>query len=289
MIGIELGAPGDRWARVNWRLIQMASEGLFPQLIVIPLHRDHGVITMAAGKNDVIKLLPPLTLSEAEARALPRRLRRGARRLRGRRGKNWSVVRDIATATLRRARAAVRTTARATAPFRGRPVDPVRGRTSAWSRARPASSAGAWPSGWCATATRCAAWCARAATPRCSSELGVELAVGDLTRSASLARAATGCQLRLSLRRAGVRLGHHPGDRARSTSRAPATCSSACAAASVQALRPLQHHRRLRLSGRRRGRGDLLATRFRNWYAQTKLAAEAEVRRVGHERTAWTR
>ena len=43
----------------------MASEGLFPQLIVIPLHRDHGVITMAAGKNDVIKLLPPLTLSEA--------------------------------------------------------------------------------------------------------------------------------------------------------------------------------------------------------------------------------
>ena len=45
----------------------MASEGLFPQLVVIPLHRDHGVITMAAGKNDVIKLLPPLTLSEGEA------------------------------------------------------------------------------------------------------------------------------------------------------------------------------------------------------------------------------
>jgi len=28
-------------------LIHLASEGLFPQLIVIPLHRDHGVITMA--------------------------------------------------------------------------------------------------------------------------------------------------------------------------------------------------------------------------------------------------
>ncbi|MHB8243667.1 MAG: aspartate aminotransferase family protein, partial [Solirubrobacteraceae bacterium] len=66
MVGIELHAPSSRVARLNWRLIHLASEGLFPQLIVIPLHRDHGVITMAAGKNDVIKLLPPLTLSESE-------------------------------------------------------------------------------------------------------------------------------------------------------------------------------------------------------------------------------
>src|SRR5271154_5385867 len=69
IFGIELGAPRTRIARLNWRLIHMASEGLFPQLIVIPLHRDHGVITMAAGKNDVIKLLPPLTLSERAARS----------------------------------------------------------------------------------------------------------------------------------------------------------------------------------------------------------------------------
>ena len=66
-------ARAGRVARVNWRLIHIASEGLFPQLVVIPLHRDHGVITMAAGKNDVIKLLPPLTLSDAEAAQLPRR------------------------------------------------------------------------------------------------------------------------------------------------------------------------------------------------------------------------
>ncbi len=67
MIGIELGAPGSRMGRLTWRLAHMASGGLFPQLIVIPLHRDHGVITMASGKNDVIKLLPPLTLSGPEA------------------------------------------------------------------------------------------------------------------------------------------------------------------------------------------------------------------------------
>ena len=102
MIGIELGAPSSRVARLNWRLIHMASEGLFPQLIVIPLHRDHGVITMAAGKNDVIKLLPPLTLSETEARSFLDALDAVLADCHGAASKNWAVVRDIATATLRR-------------------------------------------------------------------------------------------------------------------------------------------------------------------------------------------
>jgi ornithine--oxo-acid transaminase len=102
MIGIELGAPKTRLARLNWRLIHMASEGLFPQLVVIPLHRDHRVITMAAGKNDVIKLLPPLTLSEPEARSFLAALDAVLADLHGPASKSWSVVRDIATATLRR-------------------------------------------------------------------------------------------------------------------------------------------------------------------------------------------
>jgi ornithine--oxo-acid transaminase len=102
MIGIELGAPSTRMARLNWRLIHMASEGLFPQLIVIPLHRDHGVITMAAGKNDVIKLLPPLTLSESEARSFLDALDAVLAECSGSSSKNLAIVRDIATTTLRR-------------------------------------------------------------------------------------------------------------------------------------------------------------------------------------------
>jgi ornithine--oxo-acid transaminase len=102
MIGIELGAPSTRMARLNWRLIHMASEGLFPQLIVIPLHRDHGVITMAAGKNDVIKLLPPLTLSENEARSFLDALDIVLAECHGGSSKNLAVVREIATTTLRR-------------------------------------------------------------------------------------------------------------------------------------------------------------------------------------------
>jgi acetylornithine/succinyldiaminopimelate/putrescine aminotransferase len=102
MIGIELGPPSARAARLNWRLIHLASEGLFPQLIVIPLHRDHGVITMAAGKNDVIKLLPPLTLSEPEAQSFLGALDAVLADCQEHSSRNLAVVRDIATATLRR-------------------------------------------------------------------------------------------------------------------------------------------------------------------------------------------
>ena len=102
MIGIELGPPSSRRARMSWKLIHMASEGLFPQLVVIPLHRDHGVITMAAGKNDVIKLLPPMTLFEDEARSFLDALDAVLADVHGGAGRNGSVVRDIATATLRR-------------------------------------------------------------------------------------------------------------------------------------------------------------------------------------------
>jgi acetylornithine/succinyldiaminopimelate/putrescine aminotransferase len=102
MLGIELCAPRSRIGRLRWRLIQMASEGLFPQLIVIPLHRDHGVITMAAGKNDVIKLLPPLTLTEEEAGSFLRSLDVVLADCQGDTGKNWTLVRDIALAAMAR-------------------------------------------------------------------------------------------------------------------------------------------------------------------------------------------
>ncbi len=102
MLGIELQAPRSRKAQLAVKLMRMASEGLFPQLVVIPLHRDHGVITMAAGKNDVIKLLPPLTLSDAEAQTFLAALDLVLSDCEAGVGKNWSVVRDIATATLRR-------------------------------------------------------------------------------------------------------------------------------------------------------------------------------------------
>jgi 4-aminobutyrate aminotransferase-like enzyme len=106
MLGLELRPPNSRIARLSWRLMQMASDGLFPQLIVIPLHRDHGVITMAAGKNDVIKLLPPLTLSEDEARSFLDALDAVLAECATDASKNWGVVRDIAVSAMSRKRRA---------------------------------------------------------------------------------------------------------------------------------------------------------------------------------------
>jgi hypothetical protein len=57
---------------------------------------------MAAGKNDVIKLLPPLTLSDAEAGSFLEALDAVLADCAGSAGRNWGVVRDIATATIRR-------------------------------------------------------------------------------------------------------------------------------------------------------------------------------------------
>jgi ornithine--oxo-acid transaminase len=104
MVGFELRAPSSRAARFSWRLMQMASEGLHPQLIVIPLHRDHGVITMAAGKNDVIKLLPPLTVSEEEVRSFLDALDAVLADCETDASKNWGVVRDIAVNAISRKR-----------------------------------------------------------------------------------------------------------------------------------------------------------------------------------------
>jgi ornithine--oxo-acid transaminase len=102
MVGIELQPPSSPAARMSVRLIKQASEGLFPQLVVIPLHRDHHIVTFAAGKNDVIKLLPPLTLTVEQAQTFLDALDAVLTDCSSGGGKNWGVVRDIATATLRR-------------------------------------------------------------------------------------------------------------------------------------------------------------------------------------------
>jgi hypothetical protein len=57
---------------------------------------------MAAGKNDVIKLLPPLTLSEDEAGCFLEALEAVLAECQAETGRNWAVVRDIARAAIAR-------------------------------------------------------------------------------------------------------------------------------------------------------------------------------------------
>ena len=54
--------------RAQWRLLETLRTGLFTQLVVVPLFRDHGILTQVAGDHqNVLKILPPLITTQAQA------------------------------------------------------------------------------------------------------------------------------------------------------------------------------------------------------------------------------
>jgi ornithine--oxo-acid transaminase len=67
MIGIEFGRPRSLKLRTGWAMLQKARRGLFAQMVVVPMYQRHRVLTQVAGDfMDVVKLLPPLTITEAD-------------------------------------------------------------------------------------------------------------------------------------------------------------------------------------------------------------------------------
>jgi len=67
MIGIEFGPPRSLKLKASWGALEMANKGLFCQLIIIPLFKDHKILTQVAGHGiHTIKLLPPLVMTESD-------------------------------------------------------------------------------------------------------------------------------------------------------------------------------------------------------------------------------
>jgi ornithine--oxo-acid transaminase len=65
MIGVEFGRPESLRLKAAWKLLAMANESLFSQMILMPLFKDHRILAQVAGHNsNVIKLLPPLVITE---------------------------------------------------------------------------------------------------------------------------------------------------------------------------------------------------------------------------------
>jgi ornithine--oxo-acid transaminase len=51
----------------SWRMLERVQTGLFAQLVVVPLFGKHKILTQVAGHDsNVVKILPPLVLSEAD-------------------------------------------------------------------------------------------------------------------------------------------------------------------------------------------------------------------------------
>ena len=67
MIAIDFARPQSFDLRTEWDLIETAREGLFGQVITIPLFADHKILCQVAGTNShAVKFLPPLTISESD-------------------------------------------------------------------------------------------------------------------------------------------------------------------------------------------------------------------------------
>ena len=69
MWAIEFGPPAGRAARRVWDMVERRQPGLFAQVVVIPLFREHRILTQVAGHHmNVIKAIPPLVIAEEDVR-----------------------------------------------------------------------------------------------------------------------------------------------------------------------------------------------------------------------------
>jgi ornithine--oxo-acid transaminase len=67
MIGLIFGEPKSRAARARFKMMELTRKGLFAQMIVVPLFHRHQILTQVAADNvNIIKLLPPLNITDAE-------------------------------------------------------------------------------------------------------------------------------------------------------------------------------------------------------------------------------
>jgi ornithine--oxo-acid transaminase len=71
MIGIEFGSPRSMKLKAAWSAVETAKKGLFTQLIVMSLMRDHHILTQVGGPGvNINKLLPPLIIGDAEIKLI---------------------------------------------------------------------------------------------------------------------------------------------------------------------------------------------------------------------------
>ena len=65
MIGIEFGSPRSFKLRATWTALQAMNSELFPQIIIIPLFKDHKILSQVAGHGiNTIKIQPALTITD---------------------------------------------------------------------------------------------------------------------------------------------------------------------------------------------------------------------------------
>jgi ornithine--oxo-acid transaminase len=81
---IEFAEP-EAGGRRTYRMIEKAQRGLFAQLVIVPLFTKHHILTQVAGHDmAVIRILPPLVVTEGDIEEFAEALRKtikGAQRM----------------------------------------------------------------------------------------------------------------------------------------------------------------------------------------------------------------
>lgn len=102
MVAIEFGKPRSLALKSAWKLVHSMDANLFPQAVTMPLLQDHRILTQVAGHHiDVIKLLPPLLLSEQDVDWFLQAFEQVMERLHRFPGPAWEAVSRIGKSAVR--------------------------------------------------------------------------------------------------------------------------------------------------------------------------------------------
>lgn len=99
MMGIEFREPKSIILRAQWKIVHALNKSLFPQMIVVPLMKEHRILTQVAGHGlDVIKLLPPLVINENHVARFLSAFESVVAECHRFPGSAWKVTKDLARA-----------------------------------------------------------------------------------------------------------------------------------------------------------------------------------------------
>ena len=102
MFAVEFGEPESMALKAGWKILSKMHRGLFAQMVVIPLMRDYRILSQVAGHHvDVVRMLPPLVLTEADADYLLDSFEKVMMECHRFPGSAWSLGKELAGLALR--------------------------------------------------------------------------------------------------------------------------------------------------------------------------------------------
>ncbi len=103
MIGMEFGPPKSLKLKAAWKALETMQAGLFAQLVVMGLMRDHRLLTQVSGHRvNIIKFLPPLILSDEDVDFALSAIDATLDKAHKLRGGLWDLGRQLVKAALKR-------------------------------------------------------------------------------------------------------------------------------------------------------------------------------------------